>query len=117
MHCQLYLSGQVVASPETGRTKNDKEWVRLLLETMLVREVREGEFQSESAILPVSCFSREAAAVKHLGRGDPLVVGAHLYGTKFEGDGGIKYGVKIVADTVFLAAGATISNPLKEVVR
>jgi single-stranded DNA-binding protein len=114
MHSQLYLSGKLAAFPETGRTKNDKDWIRLLLETQLVREVRAGELQSESVILPISCFSREAQAVKHLQRGDPLVVGGHLYGTRFQTpQGETKYGVQLVCDQV-LAAGAMLRQPQKE---
>jgi Domain of unknown function (DUF3854) len=43
MHSQLYLTGKLVASPEIGTTKNGKEWIRLLLESALVRETRQGE--------------------------------------------------------------------------
>jgi single-stranded DNA-binding protein len=117
MHSQLYLSGKLAAFPETGRTKNDKDWVRLLLETQLVREVRAGELQSESVIVPISCFSREAQAVKHLQRGEPLTLGCHLYGTQFRTlEGHTKYGLQLVAD-VILAAGAMLRQPHKESVR
>jgi single-stranded DNA-binding protein len=117
MHSQLYLAGRLVAFPETAITKNGKDWIRLLLETQLVREVRAGELQTESVILPISCFSREAQAVKHLQRGDPLTVGCHLYGTKFRTpDGHTKYGLQLVAD-VILAAGAMLRQPHKELTR
>ena len=75
----------------------------MLLETELIRATSQG-IQSETVILPVSLFSREAEAVKDLRRGDPLTVGVHLYGTKFEGlDGAVKHGCQVVADEVLRA--------------
>jgi hypothetical protein len=50
---------------------------------------------------PISCFAYSAEKVKTLARGAAITVGAHLYGTKFEGDQGTKYGVQLIADTVF----------------
>jgi single-stranded DNA-binding protein len=101
MISQIYLSGRVVAQPELGQTKKGKPMVRLLLETELVRETSPGQFQSEIVVLPVSFFSREAQSVSSLRKGNPLTVGAHLYGTKFESDNGTKYGCQIVTDQVF----------------
>jgi len=100
MHSQLYLSGRLAVNPEVFATKKNKPWIKLLLETRLVRETSPGQFQSESVILPVSFFSREAE-VKGLRRGDPLTVGVHLYGTRFESDSGTKYGCQLLADQVF----------------
>jgi single-stranded DNA-binding protein len=117
MHCELYLSGKLEAPPEIAVTKNGKEWLRLLLKVRQVREPRPGEFQTESVILPISCFSREASAVKNLRIGDPVIVGVHLQGTRFQpSDGPPKYGVQLVADEV-LAAGAMTRAPLKEALR
>jgi single-stranded DNA-binding protein len=105
MHCQLYLSGRLVDNPEIGETKKGRLWVRLLLDTQLVRETRPGEFQSESCILPISLFSQPAETVKALRRGDQLAIGCHLYGTEFKPDSGpTKRGVQLVADCVFLPA-------------
>jgi hypothetical protein len=88
-------------NPEIGATKKGRLWVKLLLATELVRsDGRSGGFQAESVLLPVSFFSLEAEAVRDLKAGDPLVVGCHLYGTRFESDAGIKHGVSIIADTV-----------------
>ena len=103
MHSQLYLSGRLAANPEVFATKKNKLWVKLLLETQLVRETSAGQFQSENVTLPVSFFAREAEAVRELVRGDSLTVGAHLYGTRFESDSCIKYGCQIVADQVFVS--------------
>ena len=66
MHSQIYLSGKLAANPEVFATKKNKPWIKLLLETLLVRETSPGQFQSESVILPVSFFSREAEAVRAL---------------------------------------------------
>jgi hypothetical protein len=75
--------------------------VRILLETELVRATTPGNYQSESVTLPVSFFSREAEEVRDAQPGDYLVIGAHLYGTRFEAsDGGIRHGVQIIADRI-----------------
>jgi single-stranded DNA-binding protein len=105
MTSQLYLTGRLFANPEIGRTKRDKVWVKVLLETELVRPDGRGGFQTENVVLPISFFSREAEAVKDLRRGDPLVVGTHLYGTEFQTPAGeIKRGVQIIADAVTFPA-------------
>jgi hypothetical protein len=118
MHSQLYISGKVAAAPATCVSKNGKEWIRLLVETRLIREPARGEFQEESVLLPLSCFSQEAVAVKHVQRGDWLVVGCHLYGTKYRSPDGqtTKYGLQLVAD-VILAGGAMTPKPQRELVR
>jgi single-stranded DNA-binding protein len=117
MHSQLYLTGKTAASPEVGTTKSGKDWIRLLLEVRQVRETRPDEFQVESVILPISCFSREASAVKNLRPGDPVIIGVHLSGTHYRPpDGQPKYGVQLIADVV-LAAGAMTRAPLKEALR
>jgi single-stranded DNA-binding protein len=103
VHSQLYLSGRLSANPELAQTKKGKLWIRLLLETELVRTSGQG-IQSETVVLPISLFSREAEAVKDLRSGDVLMVGCHLYGTKFEGsDGAVKHGCQIVTDEVLRA--------------
>ena len=101
MTSQLYLSGRLAGNPEIGATKKGRLWVKLLLETELIRaDGRAGGFQAESILLPVSFFSLEAEAVRDLKAGDSLVVGCHLYGTRFKNDAGTKYGVQLIADTV-----------------
>jgi single-stranded DNA-binding protein len=101
LHSQLYLSGRVAASPDLSKTKKGKPMVRLLLVTELVRCTTPGSCQSESVTLPVNFFSREAEEVRDAQPGDHLVIGAHLYGTRFEAsDGGVKHGVQIIADTI-----------------
>ena len=100
MISQLYLAGRLAAAPEISQTKKGGLQVRLLLETELVRN-GSGGLASESVVLPVSLFSREAEAVKTLLHGDSLTLGCHLYGTRFEApDGRVSHGVKIVADDV-----------------
>jgi single-stranded DNA-binding protein len=101
LHSQLYLTGRLAGPPELGTTKKGKLWVKLLLETELVRQTQPGDFQTESVTVPISFFSRPAEQVKNLARGAALTVGAHLYGTKFESDQGIKYGVQLIGDVVF----------------
>ena len=105
MHSQLYLSGRLAADPEFSQTKKGNLIVKSLLETQFVRETTKGNFQSESVILPVSFFSREAEPVKDCRRGDFVVIGCHLYGTKFRApDGTVNHGVKIIADHVLHGA-------------
>jgi single-stranded DNA-binding protein len=105
MHSQFYLTGRLADTPEPGTTKKGKLWIKLLLETELVRSDGRGGVQVEAVTLPVSFFSREAETVKNLQRGEELNLGCHLYGTKFETDGGtVKNGVQIIADAVFTAA-------------
>jgi len=72
MHSQLYLSGRLAINPKLTQTKKGRLWVRLLLETELVRTSGQG-FQSETVVLPISLFSREAEAVKDLRSGDVLI--------------------------------------------
>ena len=75
--------------------------VRLRLETELVRVTAQGIYQTESVTLPVSFFACEAEEVRRAQPGDYLVIGAHLYGTRFEAAGGIiKHGVQIIADQI-----------------
>jgi single-stranded DNA-binding protein len=105
MHSQLYLVGRLADNPEIGETKKGRLFVKILLETESVREIRPGEFQAENYILPISLFSQPAETVKGLRRGDQLTVGAHLNGTEYKPDSGpTKRGVQLVADIVFLAA-------------
>jgi single-stranded DNA-binding protein len=103
MHSQLYLSGRLAGNPELAQTKKGKLFVKLVLETSLIRETRPGETQTESVSLPITLFAGPAEQVKELHKGDPLTLGAHLYGTEFQaGDGVVKRGVQIIADAVFL---------------
>jgi single-stranded DNA-binding protein len=114
---QIYLSGRLAAAPEIGTTRAGKSLVRILLETSLVRETRPGELQSELVVLPMSCFAREAEVARNLVRGDPITVGAHLYGTRFETPSGeVKHGVQLTVDTI-LSAGGMLRHPQKELVR
>jgi single-stranded DNA-binding protein len=101
MTSQLYLSGKLQGNPELLRTKKDRLMVKVLLETSLTRETRPGELQTESVTLPITLFSAPAEAAKDLRAGDTVVVGVHLYGTRFESDSGIKYGCQIIADQIF----------------
>jgi single-stranded DNA-binding protein len=101
LQSQLYLTGRLAGPPELGTTKKGKLWVKLLVETELVRQTQPGEFQTESVTVPISFFSRPAEQVKNLTSGATITVGAHLYGTKFENGGVTKHGVQLVADAVF----------------
>jgi single-stranded DNA-binding protein len=107
MHSQIYVAGRLISNPEIGLTKKGKPWVKLLIETELVRaDGRSGAYQVEQIILPINCFSQEAEAVKDLCRGDPVVAGCHLYGTRFETQvGEVKHGVQLIADTVYRHQG------------
>jgi single-stranded DNA-binding protein len=102
MQCsQLYFAGQLFSKPEISATKNGKLWVKLLLQSELVRSDGRGGYQTERLILPINCFSREAEAVKELRVGAELTLGCHLYGTRYEAsDGSVKHGVQLVADAV-----------------
>src|SRR5260221_12004350 len=99
MHSQLYLTGKLASEPETGATrKNNKLWVKLLLETELVRQPRPGEFQIESVLVPLSCFAWPAEVARTLHRGDSVLPGGHLYGTEFKTeDGTIRRGLQLIA--------------------
>lgn len=98
MHSQLYLTGLLVGEPELSQTKKGHLQVKILLETELVRN-SSGSLQSETVVLPISLFGREAETIKDLRKGDFLAIGAHLYGTRYEApDGRVSHGVKIVAD-------------------
>jgi single-stranded DNA-binding protein len=98
---QLYLTGRLAAAPEISQTKKGRLMVRLRLETELVRVTAQGIYQTESVTLPVSFFACEAEEVRRAQPGDYLVIGAHLYGTRFEAsDGGVKHGVQIIADQI-----------------
>jgi hypothetical protein len=46
--------------------------------------------------------------VKNLKRGDSLTIGAHLYGTRFDGQDGPKYGVQLVGDAAFPRGGDVV---------
>jgi hypothetical protein len=99
MHSQLYLSGRLAGNPDLSQTRKGKLLVKLVLETSLIRETRPGDVQAESVNLPITLFSLPAEQVKDLQKGDPLTIGAHLYGTEFQtADRAIKRGVQIIAD-------------------
>src|SRR5262249_34988274 len=98
------LQGRLAVDPERGTTKKGRLWVKILLETSLVRETQPGQLQTESLTVPVSFFSQPAEQVKELKAGTALTVGCHLYGTRFESDSGTKHGVQIIADVVYLNA-------------
>ena len=101
MASQIYLDARVASNPESSQTKKGKLMVRLVVETVLVRELRPGEHQNETVTLPVTFFARAAEAVKNLRAGDLITIGAHLYGSEFRSpEGSIKRGVQIVADAV-----------------
>jgi hypothetical protein len=101
MTSQIYLHGRLQGNPEIASTKKGAPWIRLLLETELHRPDGRSSVQTETVVLPISCFSREAEAARDLTADEPIVVGAHLYGTQFELTGGeIRRGVVIVADAL-----------------
>ena len=103
MTSQLYLSGTVASEPLVGETRKGRLMVRVLIKTDLVRETRPAELQSEQLTLPVTFFSTPAEIAKNLRLGDPITIGAHLYGTEFHNsDGAVKHGVQLIADTLAL---------------
>jgi hypothetical protein len=102
MHSQLYLSGRHLTNPEIGTTKKGHPWIKLLLETELVKGDGHSGLSAETLIVPLSCFGRQAEAVKDLKTGNTLTTDCHLYGTKYEGQDGTKHGIQLVADAVYL---------------
>jgi single-stranded DNA-binding protein len=101
MQSQIYLHGRLSGNPEIGTTRKGAPWVRILLETKLVRADGRDGVQTETVLLPISCFSREAEAVKSLRSGDELTAGVHLYSTQFQlSSGELKRGIILVADAV-----------------
>jgi single-stranded DNA-binding protein len=96
---QIHIGGKLVSEPEVSRTKKDKLFVRLLIQTELVRQPQPGEFQAERTFVPIGCFSSEAETAKALHRGDTVFAGAHLYGTSFDlPNGQVKRGLQLIAD-------------------
>ena len=105
MNSQIYLAGRVASSPELSRMRKGKTSVKLLLETEFVRSTVPGHYQAELVTLEVRFFSREAETVRDAQVGDRLVVGAHLYPTRFEApDGKVNHGIQIVADQILQVA-------------
>jgi single-stranded DNA-binding protein len=105
MHSQLYLTGRIASLPELSQTQKGKLIVKLLLETELVRSTTPGHYQAELVTLQVRFFSREAEAVRDAQVGDQLVVGTHLYPTRFETpDGKVNHGIQIVVDRILQMA-------------
>jgi single-stranded DNA-binding protein len=103
MHSQLHISGRLLSNPEISTTKKGHPWVRLLLETELVKGDGRSGHTAETLVLPLSCFGRQAETVKDLHAGNTLTAGCHLYGTKYEGqDGAVKHGIQLVADTIYI---------------
>jgi hypothetical protein len=45
---------------------------------------------TETVTLPVNCFGRQAEMVKTLKASDPVSLGCHLHGNKFEGENGVR---------------------------
>ena len=101
MHSQLYLSGTLQSNPEILATRKGRLMIKALLATVLIREIRAGEYQSESITLPITFFSGPVETVKSLRKGDQLAVGCHLYGSQYEAAEGTKYGCQLIADQVF----------------
>jgi hypothetical protein len=99
---QLYLSGRLFANPEMGTTEKGHPWIKLLLDTELVKSDGRGGLATETLIVPLSCFGPQAATVRDLRAGDTLTAGCHLYGTKYESQDGVKHGIQLVVDVVYL---------------
>jgi single-stranded DNA-binding protein len=99
---EIYLSGQLFAEPEIGRTANNEPSVKILLLTELVRK-KSGLYKIETTVLPISCYCQSADQAAHLRHGDRLVVQWHLFGTAFRPpDGSVRRGVQIRADELIL---------------
>jgi single-stranded DNA-binding protein len=100
---EIYLSGQLFAMPEVGRTSSNEPSVKILLLTDLVRKKDLGLYQIENTILPIACYCQLATQAAHLHQGDRLVVAGHLFGTTFRPpDGSVRRGVQIRADELIL---------------
>jgi single-stranded DNA-binding protein len=98
---QIYLRGRLADNPEIATTKKGKPWVRILIETSLVRETWPTEYQSERIVLPLQCFGGEAEVAKNLRAGTELTVGCHLYGSTFTTSiGRPKHGVMLIVDRI-----------------
>jgi single-stranded DNA-binding protein len=109
MTSTLYLHGKISGNHEIKRTKKDALWLKLFLEVELVRSDGRGGVKTESTVVPISCFSHEAEAVKDLRPGERLIVGCHLQGTEFTSpDGSTRRGVQLTADSIH------VSPPRKE---
>jgi hypothetical protein len=62
MRTAIFLQGRVVFKPEIRKTKKDRDWARIHLEVDSTRELRKGEFVSETTIMPVNKRSSEMSA-------------------------------------------------------
>jgi single-stranded DNA-binding protein len=107
MHSQLYLSGRLLNNPEINTTKRGHAWVKLLLETELVKSDGRGGLTQETIIVPLSCFGHPASTVKNLKAGDMLTVGCHLYGSRYQSEAGIKHGIQLVVDAVYISSNTS----------
>ena len=111
MQNQIYLRGRIVGNPELSQTKKGRLWVKLLLETSVVREIRPGVLESESTSVPISFFARPAEQVKDLHSGEELMVGAYLNGTEFRNGDTVRHGVSVTADVVFIGKKGKAADP------
>jgi hypothetical protein len=103
MHSQLYLSGRLLGNPEINTSKKGSPWVKILLETELVKSDGRSGLTQETIIVPSNCFGHPASTVKHLKAGDILTVGAHLYDSQYQSEAGTRYGIQLVVDEVYVS--------------
>ena len=117
MIASIYLSGRVSGNHEFRETKKGGLWLKLFLEVESVRPDGRGGVKTETTVLPISFFSREAEAVKDLRQGAWILVGVHLAGTEFTSpDGSVKRGVQLTASSVHFPP-AERENSQSEIVR
>lgn len=88
------LAGAVY-SIDFQRTRNGKEWVKLVLEV----SERFGQERS-TYYVPIECFGRSADALSNVASGDIVSVSARVVSREYQG----KYYVDIKADSVTVLA-------------
>jgi single-stranded DNA-binding protein len=96
----IFLEGRIYFKSEVKKTKNDRDWIQIILETTLARETSPGVFQNEVNFLPVKAFSFSAGQIRNLRKGDTVTIAVRLSGTRFESPEGTKHGVQLICERV-----------------
>jgi single-stranded DNA-binding protein len=115
MTSQIYVDGRLSRNPELGLTQKGKPQAKLLIETEVVRQVRKGEFQAETSLIPVTVYGWLVDDVRKLKGNDRLSVCTHAVGTAFTMDSGeVRYGVMLIADFITYPPAFRPAPPVRE---
>jgi single-stranded DNA-binding protein len=78
MSSPIYIAGRLVGNPVFSETAKGKSMAKLLLETEIVREVKQNEFCAETHPLPITLFSWVADQARALRNGTSVTIAARL---------------------------------------